>query len=482
MRGNPLLLVFDAGTGSARCLVLDVQGKLVVKKAAPWRYHNGPRTTFDPQEWWAESVKLGRAALAEVNPAQVVAISATSQRQGFVAFDQAGREFFGWPNLDRSVSSNLTEETADRLYEMVGRWPGTVHTAPRLASEPAVHSFLPISDWLLYRLSGVKAIEPNQAAESCLFNIHQNDWSPEAVRAFSLEDRQLPVLYSSGTVLGKLSSGAARELGLPARIPVVVGGADTQCGTLGCGAVEPGTLALIAGTSGPLQLCLDRPLVDPERRTITGPHLLPGQWVLESNAMFTGLSFARLRDLIAPGMGYAEINQAMAAVGPQFTGLPFCIGSSIMDSRKGSILPWGGMFFPLPFGEYEPLTLLRAALESAAFAVRANLEQLERVSGQAFRPDTLLVMGGGAAQGFWPQLVADSLRKKVMVAREAEVSGLGAAMCAATGAEIYPSLSTAARSMAHPGNVIEPRPVKNLEIIYRRWQAAYEGLAGLNLS
>jgi sugar (pentulose or hexulose) kinase len=198
--------------------------------------------------------------------------------------------------------------------------------------------------------------------------------------------------------------------------------------------------------------------------------------------MFTGRSFARLRDLLAPGRSYAEINRQMAAVGPEFTGLPLCIGASIMDSRKGSILPWGGIFFPLPFGEYAPLTLLRAALESAAFAVRANLEQLERVSGQAFTPDTPLVIGGGAAQGFWPQLVADSLRKKVVVAREAEVSGLGAAMCAATGAALYPDLPTAARSMAHTGKVLEPRPIGNLEQLYRRWRSAYEGLAGLNLS
>lgn len=476
-----LLLVFDAGTGSGRCLIFDAQGQLVAKQAAPWQYQSGPRTTFDPQEWWQTLVKLGRKALAGIDTAEIAAISATSQRQGFVAFDRDGQESFGWPNLDRSTRSNLTGETAGWLYETAGRWPGVVHTGPRLAAAPEVDSFLPLSDWILYRLSGIKATEPSQAAESCLFNIRQTDWSPEAVTAFGLNDRHLLPLSSPGGVLGQLSEPVAAELGLPAGIPVVVGGADTQCGTLGCGVVEPGEVALIAGTSGPLQLCLDRPSVDPERRTITGPYLLPEKWVLESNAMFTGLGFARLRDLVAPDLSYGEINRAMAEAGASFTGLPLCIGASIMDSRRGSILAWGGMFFPLPFAEYEPLTILRAALESAAFAVRANLEQLERVSGQAFSPEKPLVMGGGASQGFWPQLVADALQRKVVVTAEPEVSGLGAAICAASGAKLFPGLTTAAQNMAKAGKTFEPRPIPHLEEFYRRWRAAYEGLASLNL-
>jgi sugar (pentulose or hexulose) kinase len=241
-------------------------------------------------------------------------------------------------------------------------------------------------------------------------------------------------------------------------------------------------MALVAGTSAPLQLCLDRPTFDTERRTITGPYLLEKRWVLESNAMFTGLSFARLKALVAPDLDYVKLNRQLAESGREFTGLPFCIGSSIMDSRRGSVLPWGGMFFPLPFAEYEPLTVLRAALESAAFAVRANLEQLERVTGRPFPPDTPLVMGGGASQGYWPQLVADALGRTVTVSAEPEVSGLGAAICAATGEKLFAGLKEAAESMAHTGAQFSPRTVPNLDQFYRRWLEAYKGLAGLNLA
>ncbi|MBN9389119.1 MAG: hypothetical protein J0I20_13915 [Chloroflexi bacterium] len=484
MKKEPLLLVFDAGTGSARCLIFDSRGKLVVKQAAPWRYQTAPggRNVFDPAGWWTTLVRLSRAALAQVDPAQVVALSATSQRQGFVGFDKEGREIIGWPNLDRSTRSPLDEATADRLYEKVGRWPGTVHTAPRLAADLSIHFFLPVSDWILYRLGGQNAIEPTQAAESCLFNIEEGRWSPEAIGAFGLESRHLPPLRRAGTILGELSEEIAREFGLRPGLPVVSGGADTQCGTLGCGVVTPGEMALVAGTSAPLQLCLESPVFDTERRTITGPFLLENRWVLESNAMFTGLSFARLKSLVAPDLDYVKLNQGLADSGNAFTGLPFCIGSSIMDSRRGSVLPWGGMFFPLPFAEYEPLTVLRAALESAAFAVRANLEQLERVLGRVLPLETPLVMGGGASQGYWPQLVADVLGRTITVSAQPEVSGLGAAICAATGKNLYTGLQEAAESMTRTGSEFVPQNVPNLEQYYRRWLEAYKGLAGLDLT
>lgn len=484
MKKEPLLLVFDAGTGSARCLVFDNRGKLLVKEATPWRYEVGPggRNIFDPAGWWATLLRLGRAAQTQINPAQIVAVSATSQRQGFVGFDTSGREITGWPNLDRSTRSPLDETTADRLYDTVGRWPGTVHTAPRLATAPAIHSFLPLSDWILYRLGGQNAVEPSQAAESCLFDVAKGRWSAEATAAFGLEDRRLPALQKAGAILGELGKTVASELGLRPGLPVVAGGADTQCGTLGCGVVGPGEMALVAGTSAPLQLCLDKPVFDHERRTITGPYLLENRWVLESNAMFTGLSFARLKSLVAPDLDYEELNRRLAGSGREFTGLPFCIGSSIMDSRRGSVLPWGGLFFPLPFAEYEPLTVLRAALESAAFAVRANLEQLERVTGRAFQPETPLVIGGGASQGYWPQLVADALGRPVTVSAEPEASGLGAAICAASGAGLFAGLKEAAEGMARPGAQFVPQTVPNLEQYYRRWLQTYKGLAGLNLT
>ncbi len=103
-----------------------------------------------------------------------------------------------------------------------------------------------------------------------------------------IEPKSAAGLETSRDRLGKLTRAAAAHLGLEAGTPVAVGGPDTQCGLLGMGAVEEGQIGVVAGTTTPVQMVLPKPVVDPEMRTWTGLHVLPGVYVLESNAGQTG--------------------------------------------------------------------------------------------------------------------------------------------------------------------------------------------------
>ncbi|CAN0307937.1 unnamed protein product, partial [Phaeothamnion confervicola] len=52
-----------------------------------------------------------------------------------------------------------------------------------------------------------------------------------------------------GAVVGGLTAAAAAHLGLPEGLPVAQGGADAFVGMVGLGAVAPGNLALLTGSS-----------------------------------------------------------------------------------------------------------------------------------------------------------------------------------------------------------------------------------------
>src|SRR5262249_56836557 len=104
----------------------------------------------------------------------------------------------------------------------------------------------------------------------------------------------------SGLVVGELSVAAATALGLRPGTPVTAGGGDTGCGTLGSGALAPGEVVVVAGTTAPVQMVLDRPLLDRRRRTWTAPYLLPGACTLDSNAGGTGIALRSLRDGLYP--------------------------------------------------------------------------------------------------------------------------------------------------------------------------------------
>ncbi len=53
---------------------------------------------------------------------------------------------------------------------------------------------------------------------------------------------QMPELYAPGDVIGELKENVAREVGLPAGLPVVSGVGDGQAAGLGANITEPGGL------------------------------------------------------------------------------------------------------------------------------------------------------------------------------------------------------------------------------------------------
>ena len=61
-------------------------------------------------------------------------------------------------------------------------------------------------------------------------------------------------------------------------------------------------------------------------------------------------------------------------------------------------------------------------------------------------------LSGGATRGFvWEQLLADALGIELEATREQQVGALGAAICAAVAAGIYPTPEAAVAAMVHPG-------------------------------
>ena len=121
--------------------------------------------------------------------------------------------------------------------------------------------------------------------------------------------------------------------------------------------------------------------------------------------------------------------------------------------------------------------LADAALKNLAFAIRGNALQLEEVSGQ--RPLDIALGGGVARVAGFPQLIADTLDREIIVPRERDATLLGAAACAAVGSGAYNSLLESARAMAGETETVGPDEARAsvLEEQYDAWLDMYERLA-----
>ncbi len=493
----PALVALDAGTGGAKCSVFDAAGRLLATHGEPWSYavHAHPDVPlvkeygFDPDAFWAALARSTRAALAAaaVKPADVVGVATTSQREGCVFLDAEDREVYAGPNLDsRGFLEGLevlAELGGESLYAITGHSAPFIFPLARLLwyrkhRDPPVARLLMINDWMTWRLSGTASAEPSNACESMLFDVRRRAWSEDLLRRFAIAPAILPPLFEPGARVGTVHDRAAAETGLPAGTPVFAGGADTQCALLGAGALEPGATAAIFGTTTPVQMVVGRSLLDPACNLWAGCHVVPDRWVLESNAGSTGDAFAWLVDLLVPEETADRYERAAAlAAERDDSGTYAFVGPRVFDlTRIRPDLP-GGIFFRFPALQLRPRAgdLLRALLESVAFAVRANLEQLAAVSGQS---DAVLRVGGGMSRhGLLVQLVADVIDRPVLRACEPQCTGLGCAVLVAVGAGIHPDVASAAAAMCRHER-IEPDARRGAALAagYARWRALYDTL------
>jgi autoinducer 2 (AI-2) kinase len=453
-------LALDAGNGGGRALLLRLSDGATWSAWRAWTHRAASAPggrDLDLEAAWRTFAATTREVLARAGaaPGDVVGIAATSLRHGLVALDRRGAPLHAAPTGDGRAFAEglrLAAERGAELHARSGRWPGPVFGAARLlwldahleGGLASVDVAFSLSDWVAWRLCGARATDRTHACETLLLDLETGSWAADLCEALGIRRELLAPIVEPGTRLGALSAAAAADLGLSAGIPVAQGGADTSCGMLGLAALQTGDAGVIAGTSAPLQLVLDAAPRD--RRIWTGHHLLGGRRVLESNmgAMGEVLEFAgRLlfpdsRQPAARLMAEAELSV------PGAKGMLSSAGAEVMNAAELS-LPAGALWFSHHAAGQEPDArrhAARALAEGMAFGVRANLEQLEQISG---RPARALHLGGGMSRSrVFAELLAGALHRPLRVAQVAESSALGAALCASVGAGRFASLEQAA--------------------------------------
>jgi len=496
-------LGLDIGGGGGRCLLLDLETGRRFSAARPWRFQAAPETgglgfDLDLDAIWHGLCGATHEALAAAGagPEDVRAAATTSLRLGnvFVGKGEGGGKgegeskgegddvLFAVPNRDARAAGPgllLGLHHGEELHRRTGRWPYPIFTAARLQwmrdQHPdrfaRIHRVLAISDWLF-------ASEPTQAGESLLFDLHEPGWADDLIEKLELPRALFPEIRHAGQPLGELRAEAAEALGLAAGIPVAMGVADTQAGLLGAGAVSPGDLTIVAGTTGPIQLVLAEPVIDPEARVWSGHHAIPGHWVLESNCGPLGETLDWFSRVLFPGAPNATLRLLAEAAQsePASQGLLSTLGAEVMNARAMG-LPVANLTLThlSSMDDERPRRhLLRSILEGMACALRANIEQLEEVAkgaGGSTTTGPLRLTGGLSRSALFAEIIAGVTGRAVEVSDEAGATGLGAALCAAVGAGASADLSAAVERYVAPGRRVDPK-ADEAEVyadVYRRW-------------
>jgi xylulokinase len=449
---RPGLLGIDLGTSSVKAVVTDLGGALLGQAVADYPVAN-PRPGWaetDPADWLAGTVSAVHRAVASAG-ADIRAVGLSGQMHGVVPTAADGtpvRPAMLWSDsratAQLAVYRDLPDPVRGRLANPLS--PGMA--GPMLAwlacHEPDSYKTarwaLQPKDWLRAQLTGRYATEPSDASATLLYDLTADAWDSQVVDALGLDGEKLPaVLPGAACHAGDLTAAAAGLLGLRAGTPVAAGAADTAAAALGSGLVEAGIVQLTIGTGAQVIT----PVAALPAPTAAAPvtHLYRAAtdhgWYRMAAVLNAGLALGWVRQVL--GASWPEL-YAAAAVDPSADD-PF-----FLPHLNGERTPYMDPDLRGAWTDLSPrhnrLSLLRAALEGVAFAIR---DAVACVLPADVSIDHLRLAGGGSTDPAWQQLLADVLGRDLRAVDIPAASGRGAAFLGARAAGLMDERTLLAR-------------------------------------
>ncbi|MDX2160340.1 MAG: xylulokinase [bacterium] len=458
------ILAHDLGTTGNKATLYDREGTLIGSAfhAYSTQFEHTGWAEQNPHDWWEAVCVSTRHLLARtgVFGRDVACITFSGQMQGAVPVDAHGqplRPAIIWMDQRAGTQTDQIAQAIgrDAVYRITGHRLSAAYSLPKIMwmrdHQPQIyadaHKFLTAKDAIIARLTGQFVTEPSDASGMNLFDLAGGVWSESMLQAAALDPSKLPEIRRSVDVAGEVLNAAADEIGIPAGTPVVIGGGDGACASVGAGSIAPGLTYCYVGSSAWIATASTAPLFDPTQRTMTFGHVVPGLFVPMGTMQTAGASYQWMRDQLAPieaqtasalGVSAFDLMNIVAAGSP-----PGANGLLFLPYLAGERSPrWNpnarAAFFGLTI-RHTRADMLRAVMEGVAYNLSVILGALR---GQAGEIDRIRLIGGGASSTFWAQILADVWGVPLVRLRVLEeATSMGAAVIGGIGVGLYPDAS-----------------------------------------
>lgn len=463
MADDSLILAIDEGTGSTKCLLVDRAGRIVARGFAPLgETHPKPGwVEQDPMEIWACVQAAVRETLRDHDPARVVAVGLSVQRESVVAWNRRTGEplsrVLSWRDL-RSIDK--CERLRTPAVEATVRAKSGLPLDPmfsalkasailddidpdRKRAEAGELCLGTIDSWIMSRFTRDDAIEIGNASRTQLLNVFSGDWDDELLAVFGVPRAALPRVASSVGPFPVVKGLAP----LPDGVPVLAAMGDSHSALFAHGAYEPGHIKATMGTGSSIMGLIARPEgIDSGLCLTIGWGFEKPAHAAEGNIRSCGQTLKWLSGLlgISPeelaALGETADNDGVTLV-PAFTGL----GAPWWDREAVGLI--SGL--TLGVGRAQ---LARAALDSMVHQVADVVEAVARGGRELHE---LHVDGGPTRNDALMRNLADLIAVPVVRGDAAELSALGVAHMAGLKAGIWSWDDL--RSMPRGRDVFTPR-------------------------
>ena len=464
--GGPYLIGTDIGTSACKSALFSIDGTVISSSSVPYPLFT-PRPGWaeqNPEDWFGAACASIRSCLetSGVSPSDVAGVGIDGQSWAAVAVDRDGKVLCPSPIWMDTRSADICRDLSkkipdDYILNMCGNPLTSSYTTGKILwyrdNLPDVfsstHKILQSNSFVIYRLTGKITQDPSQGYGLHCYNMREQTWDSAAAEALGIPLKMLPDIFPCSSVIGTVTGQASMLCGLEAGTPVVAGGVDSACASLGAGVINDGDTQEQGGQSGGMSIFTEQFCPHPALITcssVTGSGFLlqggttgGGGTVRWMSRQISGM-FGQLTDSTSPDPDSlpAEFDRMASSISPGCDGLVF------LPYMSGERTPvWDpdakGVFYGIDYSK-TAAHFLRSVMEGVAYSLRHNLDT---AAAAGCGVKVLRATGGSANSQFWTQMKSDATGLPVSVPGSDNSTGLGAAMLAGVGTGVYADFSEA---------------------------------------
>jgi len=486
----PLVIGIDLGTSGTKTIALDESGVVLAAASASYDMQT-PKPGWVEQhagDWWSAICKTTRAVAVELGKQgrsvdEVRGVSTSGHMNGAVFVDGAGNPLRApilW--LDRRSQAECDAANARAgglLRTRAMHVLNPINTLAKVlwvrAHEPDVYRdaryVLIPKDWVRFRMTGTFGSDVSDASVSAAADVRARDWCGETLEALEVRRSLFPDISESPEVIGVLTGGASREMGLPANTPVCAGGGDVSCLAVGSGVIRPGVVNVGIGTAGHALAFAER--LDPAAYNRLWPmcHSVPGAFFWLGCSYTCGASLSWLSGQFGEDVSSLTSRAEDAPAGSEgLFFLPWLEGAATPHPDAHARGGWIGLTL-----RHTKAHLVRSVMEGVAFDLRRSLECFEDIG----LPIADLRIGeGGARSALWRQIQVDVFGRDARVLEVQDASALGAAVIAGVGVGVFPDFEAACERAVGLGEAVRcnGKRATDYEKQFQRYRGLYPSL------
>ena len=479
----------DLGTSSVKLLLVNEKGKILntVSKEYPLYFPNSGWCEQDPNDWWNACESGLKDLLKDYDASKVKGIGVGGQMHGLVILDEEDkviRSCILW-------NDGRSEKEVEYLNKGIGKDKLSLYTAniafagftaPKILwlknneeeNFKRIKKIMLPKDYINYKLTGIHCTDYSDASGTLLLDVKNKCWSKEMLDICGINIKQLPKLYESYDVVGKVKEEIANKYGM--KDVIVVGGAgDNAAAAIGTGTVTNGSCNISLGTSGTIFISNDEFKVDSFNSLHSFVHA-NGKYHLMGCILSAASCNRWFAEEILKTNNYSLLQENIT---DEMLGnnniyfLPYLMGerSPINDTNAR------GSFIGIDMHNNQTDMYL-SVLEGVAFAIR---DSFEVVKDLGINIKESMICGGGSKSPLWRKIIANVLGIKLAIPISEEGPGYGGAMLAMVGDGTYPSVEQCAYELVNIKAYEIPKKelVERYEEKYLKYKKIYPSLKEL---